>query len=364
VSSPEQGIWGEGEAWALRESLRIGALEGDGPELFGEIGDVAVDGEGRIYVLEEQAHEIRVFGPDGSHLRTIGRQGGGPGELNVPFGGEIEFDPTGRLVVHNSMNRRWEIFTPEGESVGSTPIQTSYFGSSTVRGTDGALYMRDGVRTGEGGERQPVVIRREVRGDSLTTTDTLPAPPLPEREAVELTANAGGNTMTALMPVPFVHQPSWQFHPEGHFWVEPGDGYRLVALDLDHDTLRIVERAYTPVPVTEAEVEEALEPFSSGPFAGSDAAPSRSRIPDHHPPMGTFRVDDPTGHLWVLRTLGPDLYAWDVFDPRGRYLGEVETEVELAALSVHAITADAVYGVLTGELDEPYVVRLALEKGG
>lgn len=364
VASPAGGLWTPETAWRLEEDLRIGSLEGGGPDMLGAVGDVSVDGEGRIHVLEQQAHEIRVFGPDGSHLRTFGREGDGPGELNVPFGGEVLFGPQGRIWVNNAMNRRWELFSADGELLGSSPQRTSSFGASTVVGRDGAFYQRDQVRPEGGGDGRPVVMRREVRGDSLVTTDTLDAPGLPDGEVVDVSMSSGsGGSLSMRLPVPFVHQPGWSFDPTGHFWVEPGDGYRLVALSPEHDTLRIVERAYDPVRVTEAEIEEALEMFTTGPLAGSGTEAPRSRVPDHHPAFDRYRTDA-SGHLWVRRTLDADRRAWDVFDPDGRYLGEVSADVDLSALTVHAITDDAVYGVLRGELDEPYVVRLAIVRGG
>src|SRR5688572_9369050 len=60
--------------------LVIGRTEGDGPDVFGRVSGVAQDSEGRIYVADALAHTIGVFGPSGSHLYTIGREGSGPGE--------------------------------------------------------------------------------------------------------------------------------------------------------------------------------------------------------------------------------------------------------------------------------------------
>lgn len=55
---------------------------------------------------------------------------------------------------------------------------------------------------------------------------------------------------------------------------------------------------------------------------------------------------------------------WDVFDAEGRYLGPVSLPPELAGLSVHRVTAEHVYGTLRGELDETYVVRARIVRGG
>jgi len=64
----------------LAEVWRAGGLD-DEDVLFGIISDVATDSEGNIYLLDAQLSEIKVFSPDGEFLRTIGRQGTGPGEF-------------------------------------------------------------------------------------------------------------------------------------------------------------------------------------------------------------------------------------------------------------------------------------------
>jgi len=68
---------------SYEEEIRIGSL-GDPERGFSRVGPVAVSESGRLYVLELQAREVRVFGRDGRRLGTIGGPGEGPGELVRP----------------------------------------------------------------------------------------------------------------------------------------------------------------------------------------------------------------------------------------------------------------------------------------
>jgi len=77
VTNPAQGVWDSASSWRVSEDLRIGTLEGTGPDLFGQIDALEVDRDGRIWVLEGQAQELRVFGRDGRWLRTIGGRAAG-----------------------------------------------------------------------------------------------------------------------------------------------------------------------------------------------------------------------------------------------------------------------------------------------
>lgn len=76
---------------------RLGALEGDGPEVFGRIADVALDGENKLLVLDEHSQRVSVFGPSGQFLERFGRSGDGPEELRGAYG--IAFEPSGDLLV-------------------------------------------------------------------------------------------------------------------------------------------------------------------------------------------------------------------------------------------------------------------------
>ena len=67
--------------WRLVEELKLGNVAGDGPDGFGDLRDLAVDGIGRIYLLDVAAEEVRVFGRDGAYLGSMARDGDGPGEF-------------------------------------------------------------------------------------------------------------------------------------------------------------------------------------------------------------------------------------------------------------------------------------------
>lgn len=66
----------------LEEIWRVGG-EGD-DILFGLITQVCHDEAGNIYILDSQLCEVRVFAPDGRQIRTLFRQGEGPGEVVQP----------------------------------------------------------------------------------------------------------------------------------------------------------------------------------------------------------------------------------------------------------------------------------------
>jgi len=93
VVNPAEPIYGQIKL-DLGEELRIGK-EGDEQTQFFRVMDVGVDPSGRIYVVDARNFRVQVFDPSGKYLRTIGRQGQGPGEFEMPtavcFGGQAGY---------------------------------------------------------------------------------------------------------------------------------------------------------------------------------------------------------------------------------------------------------------------------------
>ncbi|NIR45611.1 MAG: hypothetical protein GWN99_08425, partial [Gemmatimonadetes bacterium] len=76
--------------------------------------------EGRIYVLDAQAQEIKVYTPQGVYESTIAQRGSGPGELTGA--GFLVMGPGDTLVVPDVNNRRVNLFLTDGTSLGSFPV--------------------------------------------------------------------------------------------------------------------------------------------------------------------------------------------------------------------------------------------------
>lgn len=356
VRNPARGTWTSATRWKLVPDLRIGSLEGEGPELFGSVTDVEVDGYGRLWVLERQAGELRVFDSDGTYVRTVGRQGGGPGEFRAPM--DLAWGPHGNLWVNDLQNRRYEVFDTSGRRLAGLPMQGTGFDLHIVFDGAGRVIDRE-LRPGRGAA--PVMVVRDP-ADGLRAVDSVPVPEQPDPETVEFSVpNQDGSTRRMAMPMPLVHQPAAILLPGGSWLLWPGGSdYRFLRVGLRGDTSLVVERAYEPVPIPEEERRAAIR--RSSPL-GVDVDIPDERVPRVHAPFDRVYVAS-DGYFWVRRTVGSGSQGFDLFDPEGRYLGQVETDVYLDRLTPYTFHSDAVYGVLRDELDVPWVVRLKVVRGG
>jgi hypothetical protein len=358
VRNPEAGRWSREPGWRLEGDLCIGRLDGEGPDVFGEPVAVAVDGAGRIYVLDRQAAEVRVFDAGGSPIRVLGGRGGGPGELANPTG--LAWDPDGRLWVLDPGNARFTAYDTAGLYQASAP-----------RGTPGVVLPWPGLMDDEGRMLDVGLARDPDVGVRTTLVryrpgfvglDTLP---LPEYEAdrFEGTRESDRGVSYFMADIPYAPTLTWALDPRGYLWHGITVPYRIVQSTFDGDTVRVIERVYTPEPVTPADRAGAMAMLQ--PLADMGLALDPARVPDRKPAYEAFFTDD-EGRLWVAlpRTLPgddapPTITAMDVFDPDGQYLGRLDLDPPLLP-GTAVVRGGALYGIHQADPGVPTVVRLTI----
>ncbi len=351
------GAWSSGEAWQTVEEVRIGSADAADPVvLFADVWDVTMDALGRIYVLDRQPKEVRVFTRSGQHVRTLGREGGGPGELRNPIG--LAWGPDGNLWVTDTGNARYEVFDTAGNYLDSRQRRIGGWGYPWGGGFDrsGRLYEPSYFSDPAIGASRRVFIRHSVAGEVLAT-DTFE---LPEYESmVQRIEVEGGITIVG---IPFAPSLTWRFDGGDGLWFSLSEAYRLHYRTLDGDTVRVVEREYSPVPVTDADRSAVRDRFAE--FGEPATNEIIARIPEFKPAYESFVVDD-RGYLWVVQTSATEQdisrgsVTFDVFDPEGRYLGPVH--VEIGTRPPPRIIGDQLVGVMRDELGVPYVVLHRIE---
>ena len=111
-------LWGDTLKVALEFIRQIGDLDSEDEDYqFFRPQDIAIDDDENIYILELGNSRIKKFDRDLLFIKSFGRQGQGPGELNFPQ--SIKFGLDGLLYVNNEFNNRIEVFDTEGNYVDS-----------------------------------------------------------------------------------------------------------------------------------------------------------------------------------------------------------------------------------------------------
>ncbi len=116
----------------------------------GEIGipaGIAVDEQRKkVIVSDSKKNKVFIYGLDGRLLSQFGKRGVEPGEFNVPYG--IAVDRQGRIYVVDSMNFRVEIFDENGKflkSLGKVGTSAGMFArpKGVAVDSDGHIYVLD-----------------------------------------------------------------------------------------------------------------------------------------------------------------------------------------------------------------------------
>lgn len=360
------GLWDASTEWRPVEQLRLGSLDGAGAEQFGRVVDYTIDDMRRLYVLDGETGEIQVFGPAGSHVRSMGAEGEGPGELFTPRA--LAWGPHGHLWVPDRRTARYTVFDTAGTLVttyrrNATSLDWPWRGGF---GPGGDLY--DVLQlTGPSEEAWRGRLVRHSIDDEVVPIDTFDLPAFREREMYNFPIRGGAAIMHA--SVPFTPELQWAYDGRDGLWFGVNDDVRLLHRSFEGDTLRIVHRATDPRPVTEEDRTAVRSRWKE--VYGEDAVKriDFSRVPDHKTAYELLLVDT-EGYLWLPEPspsgspTDPRPRTFHVFDPVGRYLGNLQLDV--VTHPAPRIIDDRVIGVETNELgvQEVVVYRLENRKGG
>ena len=84
--------------------------------------DVAVDKQGRIYVVDSGNRRVLVYSSSNKYLFAFGSGNGGPGELQSPVGITVTRD--GRVMVADRGGQKIQIFNRDGKHIKTIQVKT------------------------------------------------------------------------------------------------------------------------------------------------------------------------------------------------------------------------------------------------
>ena len=299
----------------LKEDLSLGGPEAQGDYAFGQIRTFIVDDAGSIYVLDQQASHVKVFDKAGKYVRTIGRQGQGPGELEMPM--TLSFNRTaGELAVHQS-SRRISYFKADGTFLRHLSLKEMW----ALRGrvdSRGNIYITEGI---------------------VDQTD-------PRYELKKLGPDASVIAVLAKSPAPNASVKFDPFMAISYFQIDRADnlvyGYPLTYEihffgPSDQKVFKKIAREYDPVAVTAEERAEREKDVPPGMTMNFDFS-------KNHSAYYRFFLSD-LGHIIVQtwEKTKDGMFVHDVFDAEGRFIGRIPLKpsgVEILKGKYYALEED------------------------
>lgn len=320
--------------------LSLGGSEAEGPAQFFRIRDIHVDPRGRLWVADGESAEIRIFLPTGTHLRTVGGRGEGPGEFQrIHLLGSFRGDS---VAAWDDGLSRLTILDGDGDLARTEQV--------VPRGGDPSIRCRDVFQDGSLLGQVPTILSAgslepgQILGDSARLVRYFP-----EDSTQRPWADGLGPrwlwTGRSQIPLPFNANAGFDLRGEELHLVS-GSEFQ-VRVFKEGQLVRVYGMNQDPRRVSEADVEayrrfvmEFLPEGSREDYLSSLGSPD---LPEYLPAYSGVLVSS-SGHVWA-QVYSPDARAsgsWHVFDEGGVWLGAVETPV---GLRVRHIADDRITGV-------------------
>ncbi len=296
-------------AWRLVLEQTIQPPEGD-PAAFGDPIDVLPRPDGTFLLRESEEATLTHYATDGSVIRRFGRKGAGPGEFAQPYPAWMG----DTLVVHDPAQARITLFALDGTVLTTFPSVCCHMGPATGTDTRGRIRVT-GQRVSDSAFAQQW-IWFDVMGRRV---DSLVPPKAGEQKYWELSVNGGSSRYS----VPFAAQNSHGFLADGRIVYGFTDRYELLITRTGSDTARIIRReGVAGDPVPEGAVDSIIAQRVKYAPALAQIA-KKSDVPALRSLWSGVEVDG-RGNFWVQRgDYEGGRPRFDVFDPDGRFLGEV-----------------------------------------
>jgi len=298
--------------------------------VLGAIADMDLLPNGNILVLDEQAHQILEFDREGALVRTLGRDGQGPGEIRGAV--ELEVAPDGQIWLLDFGNMRITRWDSGGALVGSSLL-------GEVLG-------------------QPVGWPHELvindAGVFLKTSQFMPGEPV---QVFRLHEDLRGIADTLVVVVPTPEASTCQFcpisvGPSGRVYGPKGDTAFVVShVGRNGEQISaLTVEGVGAVRRSEAELDRLRDAMNRLPMpeGGSvpepDFSPFKSRFGRH-----AIGFDD-HGRVWLApRVAEGDPTVFYLFDSEGQFLTSLRAEDYLSGFKIRGSTLLAIGETEIGE---------------
>ena len=307
-------------AWKLVLLHEIQPAEGDPGELF-DPGNLAMNEQGEIFVKDQKPSVVKVFDAAGNYVRSIGREGDGPGEFRVAFLA-VRGDT---LISQDPQNARITTFNAEtGQMITTWRSTCCYWYPIAVDGQGRVVFFAMGEDSTR--PNAQAIGRGRLDGTGIDTAWVTQRP----RDEGKVWTVTQGKEMQFMMSVPYQPEDIHGTDSRGSL-ISGWNGEYLLRTTTDgQDTVALFGRSWTPEPVTGAEraaiVEQRIKDQGMEGGVPEDvlrAAFKPEYIPDIRPAFTSIE-SDPAGNRWIRLERGDTLnVTYDVFDAYGRWLGPV-----------------------------------------
>lgn len=341
---------------ASEASFAVGVVEGDPAYLLSRVAGAMQLQNGDVLVANGGTNELRFFGPDGTFLRTEGREGQGPGEYEYIRGlgrcrrsGFVAFDLNWQMNAYDAEGRFLEKTVLRAPS-GITPYNLACDADGHFLILGWGRQATEGPRIGFYEARDHLV---------LASTGGEIAADFGEQLVSERIGSAGGSG-----PHPAGRATVFALHNE-QVYMGSGERFEVEVRRLDGGVASLLRGPLISLELTDSIKSAYLEARVQRVGPERRAAVRREveslEWPSSVPAYTDLRVD-PEGIVWLkaYRVSSEEPERWSLLAPDRGYLGDLTFSKGRTLLE---IGADYVLLLQRDDLDVESVVKLTLDRG-
>lgn len=303
VNNPEEPIFKD-PVVELMEDLEIKGSGEIEEQMFQSINTLDVDPAGNMYILDEQAGNIKIFDSSGNFQKTIGRKGQGPGEFGLPI--SLFLTRQNQIIVNDMGQRKIQFFDKEGNYLKEYSIAERFLFFGPMVTANGDLIASHTIPQ----EKSVTVLGKFNPG--FEPTLTYASIPLDTPPVVNIFV---ARSLTSLR---------WTLtYDDEIIWGDiKNPEYEIHFLRADGTLKKTIKRDYDPIPITADDKDRLMEEtFGDNPARDQWDV----QFPENYPPFSGFSFDD-LGHLFVRRyekEKNENGSLYDIFDAEGRYIAQM-----------------------------------------
>ena len=293
VKNPKEPMF-KRDILTLKEDFVLGGSQAQGESVFASAWSIAVDGMGNIYVGDRRQANVKVFDKAGVFIRTIGKRGQGPGELEGLII-SVAIHTNGQELIVGDMNKL-VLFDLQGQFKRNIPLR-SRLGANACLDPRGNIFAWISDIRGRRG------ILSQLNPDSSEVLAEIVAIPDP---------------------------PDFNMYSPRAYWIldrqgRPIFGYpKAYEISFYNEHLKIakmIRRTYEPSRVTDEDKKIYLKRSNPPGVSG----PPKYPCPSVHAAFRSFFIDD-REHLFVQtweRSPDEKKDVYDIYDAEGRFIGRI-----------------------------------------
>ncbi len=312
--------------WDL-QMKKMWEIETAGNDVFGDIQEIDITPDGKVYILDAKNFKIFIFDKDGKFISAFGRRGEGPGEIrNLQMGAQLFSVENSIIVVDRG---RIHFFTREGKFKRTAlyPFQTK---PQTFVSEDVFISAPATIDDPRKPEAKIKLYNLKDNAEKVIATFT------PFKKATASEENRGNKVMIAIVISDITPLMMVRYH-DGKIYQGMTSQYRILIMDLEGKPVNSFGIENRELKKISSQYKKELgERFNDAP---QDMV---KKIIDGLPETASYFYNmfiDKNGmiYIFVSEPESRSRKSIDMFSPQGKYLYTSEMKVE-DGLSIKTFT--------------------------